>query len=92
MTEEIADPLQYPNGFPFVFAQLGNGNNLSGKQCLPTELGEFLARPFRSLCILVFSSSEQRTRRRQVLLDFLFRFSLSVFAFIFACLLKCPDR
>ncbi|SJZ98300.1 hypothetical protein SAMN02745171_01689 [Porphyromonas circumdentaria] len=49
MTEEVADPLQDPNSFPFVFSQLRNGNNLPRKQRLPTELGELLARPFRSL-------------------------------------------
>lgn len=49
MTEEIADPLQHSNSFPFVFSQLGNGNNLSRKQRLPTELGELFARPLCSL-------------------------------------------
>ena len=49
--------------------------------------------PVRSarFCILVLSSSEQRTRRRQVLFDFLFLFSLSVFGFILTCLFKASQ-
>ena len=54
VTEEVADPLQHSNSFPFAFSQLGDGNNLSRKQRLPTELGKFLTRPFRSLLYLRF--------------------------------------
>ena len=60
MIEEVANPLQHSNGFPFVFSQLGNGNNLTRKQRLSTELGEFFARPFRSLlypCFLLFGAT-----------------------------------
>ena len=86
MTEKVADPLQYPNGFPFVFSQLGNGNNLSRKQRLPTELGEPFTRPFRSLlypCFLLFGAAYPKN---------LGLFSLSVLGFILVCLLRHSDR
>ena len=90
MTEEVADPLQYPNGFPFVFAQLGNSYNLPRKQRLPTELGEFLARPFRSLlypCFLLFGAAyPKKAGLIRLLIPFLFIcfwFHLSLFIKVF---------
>ena len=76
MIEEVANPLQHSNGFPFVFSQLGNGNNLSRKQRLPTELGELLARPFRSLLypyFLLFGTTyPKKTGLIGLLISFLF--------------------
>ena len=91
MTEEIADPLQYPNGFPFVFAQLGNSYNLPRKQRFPTELGELFARPFRSLlypCFLLFGAAYPKNLGLIIpLVSFLF----ICFGFHISLFIKAPQ-
>ena len=66
-----------------IIFPVSNASRQNSESFLPVRSAHF--------CILTFSSSGQRTRRRQVLLDFLFLFSLSVLGFIFACLLGHPS-